>query len=137
MPDELHRLYSEDKVKVGTLEDGMHLPIEHLNTINVSDLPPHELLLKENSIVTLIRNLDVEEGLCNGTRMRVIKIHKHLLECELLSGNILYFVGFKTSIFLGDFKGNKAHIPRIIMESNKGVPCTIQRIQFPVKLVFL
>ena len=86
MPGELHHLYSEDEVKVGTLEEGMHLPVEYLNTINVSDLPPHDMMLKENAIVMLIRNLDVDEGLCNGTRMRVIKIHKHLLECELLSG---------------------------------------------------
>ena len=38
--------------------------------------------------------------------------------------------------FLGDFKGNKVHIPRIILESKKGVPCTLQRKQFPVKLAF-
>lgn len=46
-------------------------PLEYLNSIN-SGLPPHELMLKINSIVMLIRNLSPSDGLCNGTRLKRI-----------------------------------------------------------------
>jgi hypothetical protein len=36
--------------------------------------PPHELKLKINSNVMLLRNLNIKRGLSNGTRMRVNKI---------------------------------------------------------------
>lgn len=45
--------------------------IENFNRKTPSDLPPHELRIKKGSIVMLIRNIDVTEGLCNGTRMQV------------------------------------------------------------------
>ena len=50
-------------------------------------MPPHELKLKKNSIVMLLRNLDSNKGLCNGTRLIVKQIYKHLLDCEIISGN--------------------------------------------------
>jgi hypothetical protein len=35
--------------------------------------PPHELKLKKNANVMLLRNLNIKRGLSNGTRMRVTK----------------------------------------------------------------
>ena len=42
------------------------LPV-YLNSLNLRNLLPHELHLRVNSIVMLIRNINVREGLCNGT----------------------------------------------------------------------
>ena len=47
----------------------LSITIEHLNNIR-KGLPPHELNLKVNVIVMLIRNLSISDGLCNGTRLR-------------------------------------------------------------------
>ncbi|XP_074096363.1 uncharacterized protein LOC141525698 [Cotesia typhae] len=40
---------------------------EYLNSLLPSNLPPHKLSLRVNSVVMLIRNLSIHEGLCNGT----------------------------------------------------------------------
>jgi len=45
---------------------------EYLNTLSPSSLPPHELRLRLNCIIMLIRNLSINEGLCNGTRLMII-----------------------------------------------------------------
>ena len=44
-------------------------PTEFLNQINDSSLPQHQLLLKINQPVILLRNIAQSEGLCNGTRL--------------------------------------------------------------------
>ncbi|XP_029174063.1 uncharacterized protein LOC114942792 [Nylanderia fulva] len=52
---------------------------EYLNSLSPPSLPPHELRLKPNCIIMLIRNLSINEGLCNGTRLMVIELADHLL----------------------------------------------------------
>lgn len=49
-------------------DDSTNYPPEFLNSLNPPELPPHRLLLKENAVVLLMRNLWVEKGMCNGTR---------------------------------------------------------------------
>jgi len=44
---------------------------KYLNSLSPSSLPPHELRLRPNCIIMLIRNLSINEGLCNGTRLMV------------------------------------------------------------------
>jgi ATP-dependent DNA helicase PIF1 len=46
-------------------------PFEFLNTLEVSGMPSHKLLLKIGAPVFLLRNLDPLAGLCNGTRLIV------------------------------------------------------------------
>ena len=61
-------------------------PTEFLNSLTVSGLPPHKLILKENAVVILIRNLSTKDALINGTRMRVRVMHRHSIDCEVLTG---------------------------------------------------
>ena len=57
-------------------------PIELLNQLNYSGLPNHQLYLKENACVMLLRNLDATHGL-----WLIIKTFKaHVIEAELISG---------------------------------------------------
>ncbi|KAJ8911352.1 hypothetical protein NQ315_011645 [Exocentrus adspersus] len=35
----------------------------------------------------LLRNLDIEFGECNGSRMRITQLGEHLIECQLVSGS--------------------------------------------------
>ena len=43
-------------------------PPEFLNSISISGIPPHILILKKNLPVMLLRNLDPKNGHCNGSR---------------------------------------------------------------------
>ena len=61
-------------------------PVEFLNSLTISDLPPHKIVLKVNCIVFLIRNLNTKEALVNGTRMRIIFMHHNVIDCEVLTG---------------------------------------------------
>ncbi|XP_043470930.1 uncharacterized protein LOC122504097 [Leptopilina heterotoma] len=62
---------------------------EYLNTLNPSNFPPYELRLRANCIVMLLRNLSINEGLCNGTRMQVLELSNNLLRCRILTGDNL------------------------------------------------
>ncbi|XP_018404137.1 PREDICTED: uncharacterized protein LOC108780818 [Cyphomyrmex costatus] len=60
---------------------------EYLNTLSPSSLPPYELRLRPNCVIMLIRNLSINEGLCNGTRLMIIALGDHLLKCKILTGD--------------------------------------------------
>jgi len=66
---------------------GEALLSEYLNTLSPSSPPPYKLHLRSNCIIMLIRNLSITEGLCNGTRLMIIKLGNHLLKCKILTGN--------------------------------------------------
>uniref|UniRef100_A0A914DXX8 ATP-dependent DNA helicase n=1 Tax=Acrobeloides nanus TaxID=290746 RepID=A0A914DXX8_9BILA len=114
------RIYkSIDKADDGEPKGYIEYPTEFLRTLNSSGLPPHELKLKENTPVMLLRNLRPSIGLCNGTRLIVKRLHDHLLECEILTG---------------EKKGNRVFITRISCTTEEGrFPFILSRRQFPVK----
>ena len=100
--------------------DEVLLP-EYLNFLNPSSLPPHELRLRKNCIIMLIRNIIINEGLCNGTRLRVVDFSNHLLKCQILTGD----------------KSNEiVFLNRITFYCENDYHFTFKRRQFPVKLAF-
>jgi ATP-dependent DNA helicase PIF1 len=85
-------------------------------------MPPHKLSLKIDAVVMLLRNLDVHQGLCNGTRLIVRQLHNHTIDCEVPTGSN---------------KGNRTLIPRITLTpSDIFLPFKLRRQQFPVRLSF-
>ena len=60
--------------------------IRLLNSLNPRGLPPHELVLKENCPVILLRNLNPTKGLCNGIRLIVRKLHGYAICAESAVG---------------------------------------------------
>ena len=69
----------------------------------------------------LLRNLDISEGMCNGTC---------LIATELCN-NII-----KANIITGEKSGKEVHISRVTVDSSKGqLGCTVQRHQFPIRPV--
>ncbi|KAJ8961594.1 hypothetical protein NQ317_011137 [Molorchus minor] len=54
-------------------DDTLNVPADLLHSINIPALAPHELQLKVGAIVMLLRNLDVQNGKCNGARMKVTR----------------------------------------------------------------
>uniref|UniRef100_A0A0M3IC53 ATP-dependent DNA helicase n=1 Tax=Ascaris lumbricoides TaxID=6252 RepID=A0A0M3IC53_ASCLU len=59
---------------------------DYLNFTTPPGMPPYELLLKTGAVVMLLRNVDVQAGLCNGTRMIVEKLRPITLLCRILTG---------------------------------------------------
>jgi hypothetical protein len=101
MRGEAFASYSADKIVDEQNAD--NYPSEYLNTIDMSSLPPHLLKLKVGAPVILLRNLSPSTGLCNGTRLRVVRISQRVVECEILAGK---------------YAGNMIFIPRIPLESS-------------------
>ncbi|XP_012828000.1 PREDICTED: ATP-dependent DNA helicase PIF1-like [Erythranthe guttata] len=95
---------------------------EFLNTISYSGIPPHKLTLERGIPVMLIRNTDQARGLCNGTRLQVVNMGKHVFNCRFLSGK-----------YIGDL----VFIPRMtLVPSNSTLPIKFQQRQFPLMVSF-
>lgn len=95
---------------------------EVLNSLKLSGLPNHKLILKENVPVMLLRNIDQPNGLCNGTRLQIVKLGHNLIEAKIMTG---------TNI------GNHVFIPRMrLTPSDKRIPIKITRKQFPISVCF-
>jgi ATP-dependent DNA helicase PIF1 len=97
-------------------------PSEFLNTLEVSGMPSHKLLLKIGAPVILLRNLDPLAGLCNGTRLIVRRFTMRVVEVEIITG-----------------KGadNVAFIPHIkFIFDNSDLPFIFARKQFPLWLAY-
>ncbi|SGY77439.1 BQ5605_C005g03639 [Microbotryum silenes-dioicae] len=65
---------ADEVVEAGETGGGMAPELispEYLHSINPSNFPAHHLRLKEGIPVVLLRNLDPDAGLCNGTRLIV------------------------------------------------------------------
>lgn len=94
---------------------------EYLHTLNPPNFPPHHLRLRLYSIVMLTRNLSVNEGLCNGTRLLIIELGVSLLKRKILTG---------------DKSGDVVFINRISLYHEHPSAFTFKRRQFPIRLAF-
>jgi ATP-dependent DNA helicase PIF1 len=114
-----HRLESADSAPD---DDEGNFPIEYLNSITASALPPHGLIFKQSCPLILLRTLDAERGLCNGTRLILLGVYNRLLKVRIMNGS---------------HKNQEAWIPRIDLHTQDGfLPFTLKRRQFPVKVAF-
>ena len=113
---------SIDTVECDTDEHITNYPTEFLNNLTPTGFPPHALSLKEGAIIMLLRNLNIDEGLCNGTRLIVIQMRDHVLLCKVLTGSK---------------SGHQTFIPKIdLISSDPYMPVRLRRRQFPVKLAY-
>nr|XP_027118421.1 uncharacterized protein LOC113735625 [Coffea arabica] len=96
---------------------------DFLNTIHPPGLPPHELILKQNCPVILLRNLNPAQGLCNGTRLICLHFNKNVIHAQ---------------ISVGIHSGKQVFIPRIPLHSSndESYPIPFKRTQFPISLCF-
>ena len=69
LPSETKTYLSADSVNCDDNEEAQNYPMEFLNSLTPSGMPPHCLNLKVGSIVMLLRNISLKKGLCNGTRL--------------------------------------------------------------------
>ena len=97
--------------------------VETLNAETPNGYPLHRLELKEGCVVMLLKNISLFQGLCNGTRMKVIKLHETYVECEILYGP---FAGRTYLVCRHKFQPDMKN-PR---------PYDFERVQYPLKLAF-
>jgi hypothetical protein len=62
---------SLDSVADSGSGDSTNFPVEFLNSLTPSGLPPHKLRLRVGAMVIVLRNLDKERGIVNGVRCLV------------------------------------------------------------------
>ena len=74
-------------------------PTEFLNSLNISGLPPHKLILKIGAPIIMIRNLNPNAGLCNGTRLIVKNIYSRLIEAEISIGKFFLLIFYFKPLF--------------------------------------
>ena len=114
------RVYlSADTLKTDNPRSLQDFPPEFLNSLDLSGLPSHRLVLKVGSPIMLLRNLNAKEGLCNGTQLRCLSLRDNLIEAEILTGTK---------------KGETVFIHRMTLEpSDTEYPFKLCRRQYPIK----
>ncbi|KAG3174644.1 hypothetical protein C6341_g9721 [Phytophthora cactorum] len=97
---------------------------EVLHTVNINGIPPHKLTLKKGTPIMMMRNLNPDLGLCNGTRLRIVELKPHVIHATIMTG---------------ERQGQHALIPRIVFISDgeaREFPFRLRRKQFPVQPAF-
>ncbi|XP_024004792.1 uncharacterized protein LOC112081952 [Eutrema salsugineum] len=95
---------------------------DFLNNIKISGLPNHCIKLRVGAPVMLLRNIDPNSGLCNGTRLQVTQLADHIIEAIVLTGHTL---------------GQKVYIPRLSVSPPEGkFPFRMRWRQFPLMVSF-
>ena len=112
----VNRLISENDSEI------LQFPIEFLDSLELTGLPPHKLNLKVGAIVMLLRNMNVALGLLNGTRLIVRNMYTNALDLEIITGVEC---------------GRRILLPRVdLSPADSTVPFSFKRRQFPIKLAF-
>jgi PIF1-like helicase/Helicase len=97
-------------------------PPEVLHTFNVNGLPPSRLRLKVGMPVMLLRNINPEAGLCNGTRLVITRLGRKCVEARGITGKAA---------------GTTHFIPRVKLTSNpRDLGFLLTRNQFPLQVCF-
>lgn len=103
-------------------QNQVNLPVEYLNSLHPSGMPPHKLVLKKGCVVMLLRNLNIKNGLCNGSRLVVTDFRPNMIVAtSILEPHRVHF------------------IPRISLDtsSDPTIPFTFRRHQFPLRLAYV
>ena len=91
---------------------------EFLRSLTPSGFPPALLKLKIRAPIIVLRNLQLKQGVCNGSRGIITRMTRRVLEVRLLSGNYVL-------------------LPRIkLIYTDPEMPYHLHRLQFPVNLAF-
>jgi hypothetical protein len=95
-------------------------PVEYLHTLHPSGMPSHILQLKVGMPLVVLRNLDPEKGLCNGTKVFVVALYRRAILVKQYHSNATPFL-----------------IPKIHATTNDAdYPFKLRRTQLPVRPAF-
>ncbi|KAG2223615.1 hypothetical protein INT45_009974 [Circinella minor] len=123
-PGEGRSYISNDKIIDSDDPEGASAtyPVEFLHSIATSGVPRDELQLKVGMPIILLRNLDPDRGLCNGTKLFVTALYDHIIGVRRIDQG---------------YDGDEYFLPRINMYTTEGeYPFILCRRQFPVRAAF-
>lgn len=103
-PEESYKYHSFDSA----IDDCNHTyPVEFLNNLTPTGMPPNLLHLKLQCPIILLRNIDPSSGLCNGTRLICKSFRPNLIEAEIVTGQCSGKIVFIPIIPLQPSKSDK------------------------------
>ncbi|GJY57415.1 retrovirus-related pol polyprotein from transposon TNT 1-94, partial [Tanacetum coccineum] len=76
---------TDDDVDDDSNFDDSLYTIEFLDAIRMSDILHHIIKLKIWTPIMLMRNIDQRAGLCNGTRLQVLRMGDNIIEAKIIS----------------------------------------------------
>ncbi|OWZ17965.1 Helitron helicase [Phytophthora megakarya] len=100
LPDESREYLSTDSVEDDVNGDFFEPEVPH--AVNLNSIPPHKLLLKKGIPIMMMRNLNPDLGLCNGTRLRIIDLKDHVIYATIMTGERRQHVLIPRIIFISD-----------------------------------
>ncbi|KAF8094915.1 hypothetical protein N665_0349s0018 [Sinapis alba] len=128
----LSQLLGEEKVYLRSnsiilsdvdIEKNVVYHTEFLNSVKVSELPRHCLKLKVGAPIMCLRNMDVADGFCNGTRLIITHLLPHVIQGRIITGN--------------NIAGEEVWILRMfVTPPDTKFLFRMRRRQFPVTLAF-
>jgi ATP-dependent DNA helicase PIF1 len=122
LPGEEHVYRSIDSVEEEEGLDETLYQQELLNGMNPPGMPAHVLRLRVGAPIMLIRNINGEQGLCNGTRLQIRRLSHNCIDAQILTGAR---------------NGERVFIPRItLISEDERMPFKLRRRQFPVQVAF-
>ncbi|XP_048612049.1 ATP-dependent DNA helicase PIF1-like [Brassica napus] len=105
------------------IKENVVYPTEFLNSVKIDGLPRHCLKLNGGAPILCLCNMDVTDGLCNGTRLIVTQLLPHVIQGRIITGN--------------DISGESVWIPRMfVTPPDTKFPFKMRRKQFPFTLAF-
>jgi ATP-dependent DNA helicase PIF1 len=119
LPTRQHELLSYDEVDKDT-DDGFYVDQDTLHEARGKGVPDHVLKLKIGAVCLITRNLNMDQGLVNGTKVIVEAISPRLVRVRKAGGTETYA------------------IPRITFKFPiiAGSPMIMTRRQFPLQLAY-
>lgn len=121
LPPQGNAAGGSDKVPVET--GGFRVAQEELDAVERGNLPPSRLHLRVGCIVMLLKNFNKAQGLCNGTRLKVVAIFSETVCVRRINA----------------FRGRKdcLYFPKLWLRSDDvPLPGSVERFQFPFALAF-
>ncbi len=117
------RVYWSTDTAVAETEAKTPCPDEFLHSLVASGLPPHELRVRVGAVLILLRNFATRRGLCNGTRVLVLRLLRRSIVVRVITG---------------EARGTDAILPRIYCDGggDRELPFKIRRVQIPVRLAW-
>ncbi|CAG8847432.1 5883_t:CDS:1, partial [Gigaspora margarita] len=94
-PRNKHSYLSADNIIIKDGADNNNIyPIEYLNSLNPSGMPPSKLDLKIGCPIMLLHNFAPYQGLCNSSHLIVVQLSDYVIEARIHSrscaGNLAF-----------------------------------------------
>ncbi|XP_052625657.1 uncharacterized protein LOC111914445 [Lactuca sativa] len=103
-------------------EGKTYLSSDSLCEAEASGIPNHKLILKKGVPVMLFCNINQTRGLCNSTRLQIVRLGRHVIEARIIYGR---------------FFNETTYIPRMkLTPSDKKIPFRFQHRQFSIAVCF-